>query len=179
MNRLKLPRSDRIESENFDSSQPTPKCFARGSESQKVACVIPNQRSFDRLSGNLEKLGLEAWLAPNLDSVFKTISEDFDDWALVIVLLHQKISKESLERHIRLMRMMDVRLPILVLADYAEFRERRTKKMIYSDFVAEEPETADALAVSIGVAVEANKIWQSRFDDYRLEAMNRISRTFK
>lgn len=151
---------------------------AKDFKAKNVACVVCKEQTFTGVLYALQNLGFEPACSSDLETVFKVVAEDPEDWAMIIVRLDQPLSEERLESYVRLIRMMDVRIPILVLAGKGRTPEDAGHPKLYGDCIVREPQTVSELSKSIGVAVTANRRWGSKFDDYRREALLGFRRTY-
>lgn len=145
-------------------------------KARNVACVVHRENTFSGVLWALEHLGFEAACSNSLDAVFKVVSEDPEEWALIIVRLDQPLDEARLESYVRLLRMMDVRIPILVMAGNGKSPEEVDYPKLYGDCVVAEPKSVSELSKSIGAAVKANRSWGARFDDFRREAFEGFRR---
>ncbi len=145
---------------------------------KNIACVVDKEETFVGVLYALERLGFETACSNSLDAVFKVVAEDPEEWAMILIRLDQPLDEERLESHVRLIRMMDVRIPILVLAGKGRSPVCTDYPKLYGDCVVEEPKTLSALSESIGVAVASNRSWGARFDDFRRDAFEGFRRKY-
>lgn len=147
--------------------------------SKNIACIVQDEGTFVNVTYGLENLGFKVACSSSLDATFEVVSEDPEEWAMVIIRLDQPFDEERLESYVRLIRMMDVRIPILVMAGKGKSPENVGKPELYADCVVREPKSFSELSLSLKVAVDANMRWGSRFDHFRYELIEGTARVAK
>ena len=145
-------------------------------KAKSVACVVSQESTFLDVMFGFENLGFEIACSSSLEATFKTVSEDPEEWALVVVRLDQPLDEERLESYVRLLRMMDVRIPVMIMLQKGKSPQNSGYPKLYADCVVGEPRSAIDLSTALKVAVDANMRWGSSFDDFRREAVNRLCR---
>ena len=148
---------------------------ASGFSAKIVACVVKNEGTFSNIAHGLEALGFEVACSESLDATFTVVSEDPEEWAMIVVRLDQPLKEERIQSFIRLFRMMDVRIPILVMESKGKLPENAARSKLYADCVVREPESLNELSQALKVAVDANLQWGSRFQNFRNDAQNWIA----
>lgn len=154
-------------------------CTAKAFKAKNIACVVSQEGTFSSVLYGLEKLGFEVACSSSLEATFTTVSEDPELWAMIIVRLDQPVDEKGLENYVRLIRTMDVRIPILVMVAHGKTPASTTCPNIYSDCVVGEPTSLAQLSAALKISVEANRRWGSRFDDYRRDAINKLCRPLR
>lgn len=147
-------------------------------KAKNIACVVSKESSFAPVMLGLENLGFELACSSSLEETFRAVSEDPELWAMIIVRLDQSLDEERLENYVRLVRMMDVRVPIMVMIAHGKAPDSAAYPKLYADCVVGEPKSLEQLSEALKISVDANMRWGSRFDDYRREAIYRISRQY-
>lgn len=147
----------------LDAKQLSPCCDAQNFQAKNIACVVYKEETFTGVLRALECLGFEVACSSELEAVFKVVAEDPEDWAMIIIRLDQPIDEERLESHVRLLRMMDARIPILVMAARGKAPEHSSYPNLYSDCVVREPASLIELSLALKAGKDANMIWGSRF----------------
>lgn len=141
-------------------------------KAKNVACVVRNEIQFASVTNGLEALGFEVACSQSLEATFTVVAEDPEEWAMIIVRLDQPLDEARLESFVRLFRMMDVRIPILVMAGKGKVPEEAPRSKLYADCVVREPQSLNELSRALKVAVDANLQWGSRFDNFRSDAVH-------
>lgn len=141
-------------------------------KSKNIACVVHKQTKFLKVLFGLENLGFEVACSLCLDATFKAVYDEPEEWAMVIIRLDQPIDEERLERYVRLIRLMDFRIPVLVMVGKGKSPEDMVHPKLYADCVVREPESIEELSLSLKMAVGANTRWGSRFSDFRLKSVD-------
>ncbi|WP_321831296.1 hypothetical protein [Thalassovita sp.] len=149
---------------------------ARNFSASNVACVVADEASFHNVKFGFEGLGFEVACSSSLEAIFETVSESPEDWAMIVVRLDQPLNEECLESFVRLTRLMDVRIPIIVMLQKDKPLKNYGCGSLYADCVVGEPKSKKELSTAIGVAVNANRRWGSSFEHFRSDTGNRIHR---
>jgi len=168
-----LPRLEKIETLESELDN---RCTASRFNSKNVACVVSQEKSFLNVRLGFESLGYEVACSSSLDETFKTVSSDPDDWAMIVVRLDQSIGERRMKSFVRVIRMMDVRVPILIMLQQGQSSENNNFPSLYADCVVDEPKSRRELLTAIQVAVRANVLWGSRYDNAQREAINYLQR---
>lgn len=150
-----------------------------GLKVMNVMCVACDKASFNTVLANLVRLRFEVAYTSSLGSAFQDISTDPSDFGLVVIRMDCTMTDQRLESYVRLLRMLDIRIPILMIGDTARSENTWKHPTIYADCVTSEPQTIQALIAAVQLAVEADAKWGSRFESLRMKAQNRISRPFE
>ncbi|MCH2093707.1 MAG: hypothetical protein MK160_01150 [Rhodobacteraceae bacterium] len=172
VDRLESPRNPEIP-KPVEPNQP--ELFdAKAFNAKNIACVVSEEQTFFKIVLGLENLGFEVACSASLETTFKVVLEDPEDWAMIIVRLDQPLDEDRLEAHIRLLRMMDVKIPVLVmaLAKNRKFQSNVSIPKLYADCVESEPTTRLELSTALQTAVEANMRWENKFDNFRRDSVN-------
>ncbi len=148
---------------------------AKDFQAKNIACVVSDELGFSEVNRGLEDLGFVVGCSSRLDTTFEVVSEDPHEWAMVIVRLDQPLYEERLESYVRLIRMMDFRIPIMLLSEKGKGPEEPAYPKLYADCVFKEPTTLAELSNCLKAAKEANGRWGSQFNDFRREAINRFA----
>lgn len=143
-------------------------------KAKSVACVALKEKSFRDVLFGFEGLGFEVACSSSLEAIFETVSDGPEDWAMIVVRLDQPLNEDRLESFVRLMRMMEVRIPIMIMLENGKTPKDSGYSRLYADCVVGEPKSQVELSNALKVAVNANLRWGSRFDDFRREAVNRL-----
>lgn len=150
---------------------------AENFKAKNVACVVADEDSFGSVMLDLENLGFQAACSSSLDITFGVVAEDPEEWAMIIIRVDQPIIEERIETYVRLIRMMDVRIPVMVmLTEQKSPGARTTHPASYADCVVEEPRSQEELSIALQIAHNANKIWGSKYGDVGRTAVNRLSK---
>jgi DNA-binding response OmpR family regulator len=168
-----LPRFEKIETLESELDN---RCTASRFNSKNVACVVSQEKSFLNVKLGLESLGYEVACSSSLDETFKTVSSDPEDWAMIVVRLDQSIGERRLKSFVRVIRTMDVRVPILIMLQQGQSSENNNFPTLYADCVVGEPKSQRELSAAIQVAVRADVLWGSRYGNVRQDAINYLQR---
>ena len=143
---------------------------AKNFKAKNVACVVADEGSFYNVALDLQSLGFEVACSSSLDITFEVVAEDPEEWAMIIVRLDQPIKEERIESYIRLIRMMDVRIPVMVISKEQKSPGARTHPVSYADCVVKEPRSQEELSISLQIAHNANKFWGIQYGDVGRDA---------
>lgn len=141
---------------------------------KNVACVVADEGSFLDVMNDLQSLGFEVACSSSLDVTFEVVAEDPEEWAMVIIRLDQTITQQHLETYIRLIRRLDVRIPVMVMSKDPESLDAHAHPESYADCVVAEPRSKEELSIALQIAQNASRFWGSRFDDVGRAAANRL-----
>ncbi len=139
---------------------------------KSVACVVSQEATFRNVKLGFESLGYEVACSSSLDATFKIVSADPEEWAMIVVRLDQPLDEGRLRSFVRIIRMMDVRVPIMIMTQKGNLSGNNAYPKLYADCVVGEPKSQEELLTALEAAVNANIRWGSKFDDLRREAEN-------
>lgn len=137
-----------------------------------IACVVLDEARFLYLTSGLQHLGFEVACSSCLDTTFKVVSEDPQEWAMVVVVLDQPEMAERLESYVRLIRMMDFRVPFLIVDVDGATIEASSHAKRYEDCVVREPRSITEISDALRVGVDSDIRWASRFHGLRHAALS-------
>lgn len=154
-------------------------CDSSSFTAKNVACIVQDEKSFSGVLLALEHLGFETACSESLEATFEVVAEDPEEWAFVIVRLDRPVNETRLESYVRLLRMMDTRIPVLILAGKGKRPEDADGPKLYGDCLVREPKSVSELSNAIQVAITANKNWGARFSDFRSDPLAKLPRRFR
>lgn len=157
----------RVQSRHFSASDFTAK---------NIACVVANERSFLHVTRDLEGLGFEVACSSSLEDTFQVVAEDPEAWAMIIVRLDQPLNGEHLDSYIRLLRMLDVPVPVMIILTKQQPLMGRAHPAWHADCVVEEPKSQEQLSIALQVAANAKRFWGRSFGDFGRVTLNRLCR---
>lgn len=173
---LKLTPTNAGKTKSKLSGVPSSTFGAQNFRASSIACVARNEASFLNVRLGLENLGFEVACSSCLETTFRVVSEDPEEWAMVIVRLDQPLDEQTLQSYVRLIRMMEVRVPIMLMTTNSKPSHEKSYPKLIADCVVSEPQSVEELSQCLQHAVAANTRWGSSFDDFRLEAVNSLAR---
>ena len=133
-----------------------------------VAVVVKSEQTFQDISADLECLGFEVACTDSLEDTFKVILADPEEWALVIVRLDQPFDIERLESFVRIMRIMDSRVPVLLFSRSAFHKTNSSYIDSINECTVFEPKNIDELRISITLAAKCDAHWRSQYGSAQL-----------
>lgn len=136
--------------------------YLDGLRSKRAVCVAGCESAFDPVLSGLTSLGFETTIYDDLDLVFQSVSLDPDEWGLVIIRLDQHHDVTKLASYVRLFRLLDTRVPILLFSCESEKLIEASDASSFAEIVFREPTTVSALAEAIVIAVAENIKFGSR-----------------
>ena len=82
-----------------------------------VAFVAQDETKITQSIQAFKDLGFEAACTTSLEAAFEVVSEDPEEWAMIAIVLDRQYSKTELAGWVHQLRMVDFRIPIMLLSD--------------------------------------------------------------
>ena len=124
---------------------------------KSVACVVQDETKISRTIQAYRTLGFEGACTNSLKAAFEVVCEDPEEWAMIVIVLDRRYSKTELASWVHLIRMMDFRIPIMLLSDQGPHPHWDQDPTRLGDCCLAYPTTPNELDAALGVAVRANQ----------------------
>lgn len=139
---------------------------ARDFKAKTVACVVSKESSFIGMQKALEVLGFEVACSSSMAATFEAVTEDHDDWAMVIVRLDQPIDEAAMEAYVRKLRLKNAQTPVIVMTEKGKSALKAGAPTLISDLAVGEPKSILELSEVIRKAERACTRWGSSFQHF-------------
>lgn len=141
-----------------------------------VACVVKIEERIDRMLHSFHRLGFEAACTDSLSEAFEIVSEDPEDWALVVLVLDQKYSKLEISKWVRLIRLMRHQIPIMLVSEGGPAGNNSQEPTQLGDCFVRLPLNVLELDECIGLARKASQAYGLNFSHFKSNSLPKQSR---
>jgi len=132
-----------------------------------VAFVAEDETKFSQTIQAYNDLGFEAACTTSLEAAFEVVSEDPEEWAMIAIVLDRQYSKTELAGWVHQLRMVDFRIPIMLLSDQGPKPHWEQEPTRLGDCCLACPSTPSELDAALGIALRANRKLGSDFRHFK------------
>lgn len=132
-----------------------------------VAFVVQDEAEIPQTMKAYKELGFEGACTNSLDAAFEVVSEDPEEWAMIAIVLDRQYSKSDLADWVHKLRMVDFRIPIVLLSDQGPKPHWEQEPTRLGDCCLAYPSTPTELDAALGIALRANRKLGSNFRHFK------------
>ncbi|WP_133484752.1 response regulator transcription factor [Aliiroseovarius marinus] len=132
-----------------------------------VAFVAQDETKITQSIQAFKDLGFEAACTTSLEAAFEVVSEDPEEWAMIAIVLDRQYSKTELAGWVHQLRMVDFRIPIMLLSDQGPKPHWEQEPTRLGDCCLACPSTPSELDAALGIALRANRKLGSDFRHFK------------
>lgn len=137
---------------------------ARDFRSKCIACFVSDEERFSTVLNNFEHLGFEVACSSHIGAVFESVAEDCYEWSMIVVCYDENTDQHLLRSFVRLVRMMEIAIPVLVYVSPSVKMETSRKATQLGDCVFREPSSLLELSEHLELVCLSNRNWRRAQD---------------